>query len=130
MAVPTLLHFVCLFQISSHPPVQNCVACTCPNAQLKQAMNLQSQEAVRRAKAQAQQAQAQGSPPMSHSSFCLLSTSPAARGPSNSTPSHGIGMALGQVTLPNHRHARISGIFDRETIVINVDGTIVALMTT
>ena len=37
---------------------------------------------------------------------------------------------LGQVTLPNHRHARISGIFDRETIVINVDGTIVALMTT
>jgi len=37
---------------------------------------------------------------------------------------------LGQVALPNHRHARISGIFDRETIVINVDGTIVALMTT
>lgn len=37
------------------------------------------------------------------------------------------GRDFGQVATPNHGHARTSGIFDGQTIIINVHRTIMAL---
>ena len=79
------------------------------------------------------------SPPSVRSSFCLLSTFPAALGPYLSLVSHDCNMNdqsfwtvmrwgpdFGQVAPPNQGHARISGIFHGQTIIINVHRTIVA----